>query len=86
MAKDYAEAEAQASRGFIWQNAMEYSKDDEIVGDTVYFGRYEQDNNVTNAKERIQWRIFDRDGNYALLIAEYGLATLPYNRADRDVT
>ena len=86
MAKDYAEAEAQASRGFIWQNATEYNKDDKVVGNTVYFGRYEQDNNTANGKERIQWRILARDGNYALLLAEYSLDAQPYNTVSKDVT
>lgn len=56
------------------------------IGGTVYWGRYEQDNNTWNGKERIAWTVLDiRDGK-ALLISRYGLDCQPYNKKLEDVT
>jgi len=60
--------------------------DDSIkVGDIVEFGDYQQDPDRTE-KESIQWRVFDIDGNNALLVSEYGLDAKPYNSENTDVT
>ena len=53
---------------------------------TMYFGHYEQDNYKDNGKEKIQWRILARDGDFALLLSEYGLDTQPYNKGKTNVT
>ena len=52
------------------------------VGDTMYFGTYEQDNNTTNGKEKIEWIVLDKNGSSVLLISKYGLDYLPYNMPD----
>lgn len=49
------------------------------VGDTMYFGTYEQDNNTSNGKEKIEWIVLDKNGSSVLLISKYGLDYLPYN-------
>ncbi|MBO5569990.1 MAG: carboxypeptidase regulatory-like domain-containing protein [Clostridia bacterium] len=74
------------SLGSIRMKKTDEEEDDEIVGSTVYFGRYEQDNDLSNGKERIQWRILARDGDYALLLSEYGLDAQPYNTEYVDIT
>ena len=74
------------SLGTIRMKKTDEEDDDEIVGSTVYFGRYEQDNDLTNGKERIQWRILARDGDYALLLSEYGLDAQPYYTEYVDIT
>lgn len=43
------------------------------VGDHVLFGRYEQDNNLENGLEGIEWRVLAVEDGSALLISEYGL-------------
>ena len=43
------------------------------VGDTVVFGRYEQDNNRNNGKEPIEWIVLDVQDGKALLLSKYGL-------------
>ncbi len=40
------------------------------VGDTLYFGQYEQDNNTENGKEDIRWRVLDMENGKVLVISE----------------
>ncbi len=49
------------------------------IGDTVLFGRYEQDNVASNGKEPIEWIIMDKkdDGSY-LLMSRYALDCMQY--------
>lgn len=56
------------------------------VGDVVYFGEYEQDNDLTNGKESIAWRVLAVDNGKALLLAEKILDSRKYNEELKDVT
>lgn len=57
------------------------------VGDRIYLGSYNQDNNPLNGKEPIVWQILSVENNKAILISEYGLDVLPYhNEKYVDVT
>ena len=56
------------------------------VGDICYFGAYEQDNDLTNGKEPIEWLVLDVQGDKALLLSKYGLDAKPYNTTYADVT
>ena len=49
------------------------------VGDHVFFGAYEQDNDASNGKEPIEWRVLDVEDGKALLISEYALDAKCYN-------
>ncbi|MCR5149734.1 MAG: DUF6273 domain-containing protein [Clostridiales bacterium] len=49
------------------------------VGDIVFFGEYEQDNNLLNGKENIEWRVLAKEENRLFLISEYALDCLQYN-------
>lgn len=54
--------------------------------DIVTFGRYEQDNNLENGTEPIEWLVLDVQDGRALLISKYGLISKPYHRKCRSVT
>lgn len=56
------------------------------IGDTVFFGEYEQDNNTTNGKEDIEWLVLEVQDSKALLISKYALDCQPYNTSDADIT
>lgn len=43
------------------------------------FGAYEQDNNLSNGKEKIEWRILMQDGSKMLLLSDKALDFQPYN-------
>ncbi len=54
---------------------------------TVTFGAYEQDNDLTNGSEPIEWIVLNKnDRGELLLISKYGLDAVPYNRAHIDRT
>lgn len=65
-------------------------KDEKIriadVGDTVYFGAYEQDNETSNGKENIEWLVLAKEDNKILVISKYALDCQPYNEENEDVT
>lgn len=49
------------------------------VGDTVYFGRYEQDNDLSNGPEEIAWTVLNRSQDRALVISKYVLDCKAFN-------
>lgn len=49
-----------------------------VVGDVVYFGTYEQDNDTSNGQERIQWLVLDKKDDSVFLISAMGLDRLYY--------
>ncbi len=56
------------------------------VDSTIKFGFYEQDDNSSNGKEEIEWRVLAVDGNKALIISQYALDCKPYNNTDTGTT
>ena len=56
------------------------------VGDIVYFGTYEQDNDTTNGKEDIEWLVLAKENNRVLVISDKALDCQPYNSSDTRVT
>ena len=56
------------------------------VGDIIEFGAYEQDNDISNGKEPIEWLVLERDGDKVLVISKYALDAQPYNTEWEDVT
>ncbi len=49
------------------------------VGETIRFGSYEQDNDLSNGPEEIEWLVLDVDGSQALVISKYGLNIREFN-------
>ena len=56
------------------------------VGDIVYFGAYEQDNNTSNGKENIEWLVLAKENNRVLVISDKALDCQPYNSSGTRVT
>ena len=56
------------------------------VGDTVYFGAYEQDNDFSNGKENIEWLVLDKKDGGVLVISKYALDSNRFNESREDVT
>ena len=54
-----------------------------ITWDCVYFGKYKQE--VTSAKEPIEWRVLSVNGDDAFLLAEQSLDKKAYNETESDV-
>ena len=56
------------------------------TGESVLFGTYEQDNNLSNGKEKIEWIVLGKRAGKALLISRYGLDCQPFNAIYTSVT
>ena len=56
------------------------------IGDIVTFGRYEQDNDLTNGAEPIEWIVLDVQNGKSLLISRYALDCQPFNTTQTSVT
>ena len=48
------------------------------AGDTLFFGRFEQDNNTGNGPEQIEWRVLSVEKGQALLVSKYCLDEISY--------
>ena len=57
-----------------------------IAGQTFFFGRYEQDNNLSNGAEPIEWQVLTVQGDRALVISKYALDFKAYNDVITDIT
>ena len=65
-------------------SVMSLAEDDRIpeAGDHIFFGHYEQDNDLKNEPEPIEWRVLEVKGDEMLLLSEYILDAQPFNDAD----
>lgn len=55
------------------------------IGDTVIFGRYEQDNDTSNGSESVEWLVLDVKDGKALVISKYGLDAVQYSSSTKKV-
>lgn len=55
------------------------------VGDTGFFGTYEQ-NNLLTSKEKIMWLVLAKEDNKVLIISKDALDCRPYNTTDNETT
>ena len=56
------------------------------VGDTVYFGHYEQDNDLSNGDEEIEWQVLDRQGDNLMLFSSKVIDCQRYNEVYTSIT
>ena len=54
-------------------------------GAIVTFGSYEQDAEMQNGKETIEWIVLDVQGSKALLISRKGLECRPFDETDKEI-
>lgn len=56
------------------------------VGDYITFGTYEQDNDINNGKEDIEWLVLEVNDDKVLVISKYALDCKQYNTIYKDIT
>ena len=56
------------------------------IGDTISFGKYEQDNISSNGKEDIEWIVLAKEDDRFLVISKYALDCQPYHKSYANVT
>lgn len=54
------------------------------VGDSIFFGTYEQDNDLENGREPIEWTILDEDETGYFVISTYILDFKKYNEEEAE--
>ncbi len=85
--KGYKDSEKQIDNCYYGKYGDAYNKVKNIkIGDTYTFGSYEQDNDISNGKENIEWTVLEKDGVSLLLISEKALDCKPYNTECTSVT
>lgn len=56
------------------------------VGDSVWFGAYEQDNDLSNGAEDVEWVVLTRDDDGILVISRYALDYMQYSSSTENVS
>lgn len=56
------------------------------VGDIIKFGHYEQDGNLENGKEEIEWEVLKVESDRVLVVSKYALDCKKYNEERTNVT
>lgn len=56
------------------------------VGDSVYFGSYEQDGDLANGSETIGWTALKSENGKILVVSKAALECMPYNESIGEVT
>lgn len=69
-----------------YEKYMTYEIKNAKIGDLVYFGAYEQDNNTSNGEEYIEWTVIDKKNGELFLISKYALDCKKYNNSNTNVT
>ena len=59
---------------------------DDHITTTFFFGSYEQDNDLTNGKEPIEWLVLAKKDGRMLLLSKYALDAQSYHMYHEDVT
>ena len=54
-------------------------------GDTVYFGAYEQDGNLNNDKEPIEWKVIEKQDGNLLLLSVYALDAKKFSGSSDEI-
>ena len=75
------------SSGVMKEDSSASSLANAKVGDTIKFGKYEQDNKTSNGKEDIEWIVLDKDNSGKLfVVSKYVLDNIQYNTKRENVT
>ena len=56
------------------------------IGDVITLGQYEQDNDLSNGSEAIDWVVLDVQDGKALVISKYALDAIPYHAEKAEIT
>lgn len=84
---DKAEHDSLVKAGWKDENIGWYAIGDGVkIGDIVILGTYEQDNDLSNGPEPIEWQVIGTRDGHTLLLSKYALDCKKYNESWADVT
>ena len=81
---DYKDSENKVNEAFEKYKIQKIKEAN--VGDIINYGSYEQDNNISNGEEDIEWRVLIKENNRVLVISDKALDCQPYNYTYSAVT
>ena len=81
---DYKDSENKVNEAFEKYKIQKIKEAN--VGDIINYGSYEQDNNISNGEEDIEWRVLLKENNRVLVISDKALDCQPYNDTYSAVT
>lgn len=82
--EDYKESEDLMAECKVILSVLKLA--DAKVGDVVRIGRYEQDNNLENGPEELEWQVLDKADGKLLLITVMAPDCQPYHTDNVDIT
>ena len=82
--KDFNYQDSNSKRNSIMPQYLKAISSTAQISHYIFFGSYEQDNNTSNGKEDIEWRILARDGEKLLVISRYALDVQPYDTTQEE--
>ena len=75
--------DSQAKKAEIYDRYAEYTRFSTLqIGETVCVGEYEQDNNINNGPEKIEWIVIAKEQGKALVVSKYALDAVPYHNTN----
>ena len=54
-------------------------------GDIITLGSFEQDDDISDGSEEIEWEVLEKEGDRLLVISRYALYSLPFNEKNEEV-
>lgn len=69
-----------------WEKTWPVTRPTVAAGDTVTFGHYEQDNDLSNGSEPIEWIVLAAEEEKILLLSKYGLDAKRYHDQSVGIT
>ena len=84
----YAGANNDGYEYFAQKNFLKEQMLDKNIGDSIFFGKYEQNGILNDGKEFVEWVILrkDENENSVILISKYILDCYPFNGFSENVT
>ena len=75
-----------SSTAFAADSGEEHVYSSARTGDIITFGRYEQDNDLSNGPEPIEWLVLGKEDDCILVTSLYGLECRPFNTEWKNVS
>ena len=76
----------QGDNGYKTEKENKASFNKYKVGDSVFFGLYEQDNDFSNGAEKIEWQVLAVQDDKILVISNEALDCQPYNSSGSNIS
>ena len=81
---DYRDSKDKAES--IYEKYKTEKNKNPIVGNSIFFGKFEQDNNDSDGKEDIEWLVLAKENNKVFVVSKYALSNKAFNDQEEEIT